>query len=243
MVAPEYEQEYGEPHWGQPEEWREVFLTPPTVKLEAKVDELDKLITEKRAELKRINAELDQSGRLYQDQLKKLKQHQALQRIEDYMDGKFTHFLQVGYEIKLVSKEDALKSPDRYDSDMKLLTLFGSTKGDLQWRINRWGDGSGSETNVYPCESEDEAKEIVRKLYAEAVEEWRAQEKKHHGRALEWANTVDEDWIDVPQDVKNYLRDQLLDARMKVLEEAEKRLREAQENLADALAKSLPDRN
>lgn len=236
LVAPEYQYEDREPYWGEVEEWRDVFLSPPTVKLEAKVDELDKLITEKRAELKRINAELDQSGRRYQEQLKKLKQHQALQRIEDYIDGKFTHFLDVGYGVKLISKEDALKSPDKYDLDMKLLTLFGSTKGDLQWRINRWGDGSGGETNVYPCESEAEAIAIVRKLYAEAVVEWRAQEKKHYGRALEWMKTVSWDWIDIPQDVKEYADAQLLESRKAAIEKAREALRKAEADLADLTA-------
>lgn len=233
LVAPEYEQEDGEPHWGQPEEWREIFLTPPTVKLEAKVDELDKLITEKRAELKRINAELDQSGRRYQEQLKKLKQHQALQHIEDYINGKFTYFLDVGYGVKLVAKADALKKVD-YDHDMKLLTLFGRTNGDLQWRINRYSDGSGSNTDVYPCETEEEAIAIVRKLYAEAVEEWRAQEKKHYGRALEWARTVSWNWIDVPQDVHDYMKAALVESRTNAVEKARQALADAEAQLLEA---------
>jgi hypothetical protein len=243
LVAPEYEGgDYGEPHWGAPEEWREIFSTPPTVKLEAKVDELDKLITEKREELKRVNKELDECGRKYQEQLKKLKQHLALKRIEDYLDGKFTHFLQVpGYGAPtLISKDDALKGVDgydRYNRDMKLLTLFGTTKGDLQWRINRWGDGSGGETNVYPCESEEEAIAIVRKLYAEAVEEWRAQEKKHYGRALEWANTVSWNWIDVPQDVKDYKNQAMLEANTAAVEKARAALAKAEADLANALTR------
>jgi hypothetical protein len=229
LVAPEYEDgDYGEPHWGAPEEWREIFSTPPTVKLEAKVDELDKLITEKRDELKRIKKELDESGRKYQEQLKKLKQHQALSRIEDYLDGKFTHFLDVGYGVKLISKEDALKSHDKYDRDMKLLTLFGRTNGDLQWRINRYYDGSGSNTDVYPCESEEEAIAIVRKLYA-------AHEKTHYGRAREWARTVSWEWIDVPQDVRDYMNQALIDARTATLEKAKEALAKAELDLREAL--------
>jgi hypothetical protein len=238
LVAPEYEHEdYGEPHWGTPEEWREIFLKPPTVKLEAEVNELHKLITLKREELKRVNKELDESGRKYQEQLKKMKQHQALKRIEDYLDGKFTHFLDVGYGVRLISKEDALKSPDKYDRDMKLLTLFGRTNGDLQWRINRYYDGSGGNTDVYPCESEEEAIAIVRKLYAEAVEEWRAQEKKHYGRALEWANTVSWNWIDVPQDVKDYKNQAMLEANTAAVEKARAALAKAEADLANALTR------
>ncbi len=237
LVAPEYEsEEFGEPHWGAPEEWREIFSKPPTIKLEAKVDELDKLITEKRAELKRVNEELDQAGRQRQEQLKKLKQHQALQRIEDYLDGKFTHFLDVDYGVKLVSKEDALKKQDRYDDGMKLLTLFGSVKGDLQWRINRYSDGSGGNKDVYPCKSEEEAIAIVRNLYAKAVEEWRTQEKKHYGRALEWARTVSWNWIDVPQDVRDYMQAALIEARTNAVEKAKQALSDAEAQLREVAA-------
>jgi hypothetical protein len=235
LVAPEYESEYGEPGWGAPEEWREVFSKPPTVKLEAKVAELDEEITKRRAELKEVCTQLVITEEAGKRLLEKLKKYPALKRIEDYLDGKFTHFLDVGYGVKLISKEDALKSPDKYDHDMKLLTLFGRTKGDLQWRINRWGDGSGSDTDVYPCESEEEAIAIVRKLYAEAVEAWRAQEKKHYGRALEWARTVSWDWIDVPQDVRDYMNQALIDARTATLEKAKEALAKAEADLREAL--------
>jgi hypothetical protein len=240
LVAPEYEDgDYGEPHWGTPEEWREIFLKPPTVKLEAEVNELHKLITLKREELKRVNKELDESGRKYQEQLKKLKQHQALKRIEDYLDGKFTHFLQVpGYGAPtLISKDDALKPSDRYDTSLKLLTLFGSTKGDLQWNINRYSDGSGSNSEVYPCESEEEAIAIIYNLYAVSVEAWREQEKKHYGRAIEWAKTVSWNWIDVPQDVKDYMDQAMLEANTAAVEKARAALAKAEADLANALTR------
>lgn len=228
LVAPEYEDHYSEPTWGSPEEWREVFEKPPTARLETKIDELDKLITEKRETLSQINKELEETSRKCKAQLSKLTQHQALKRIEDYLDGKFTHFLYVGSGVNLVSEEDALKSSDSYDRDMKLLTLYGSTKGDLQWRINRYSDGSGGNTDVFPCESEAEAIEIVRKLYAQAVEAWREQEKKHYGRALDWARTVSWEWIDVPQDVRDYINQAMLEARTLAVEKARKAVADAE---------------
>lgn len=238
LVAPEYDGgDYGEPSWGAPEQWDQIYLNPPTQKLEAKVDELDKLITEKRNELKRVNTELDQAGRQYQEQLKKLKQHQALRRIEDYLDGKFTHFLHVCdyYGPKIITKDEALDQNDRWDKELKLLTLFGDTKGDLQWRINKYRDGSGNSWNdVHPVSSEEEAIAIARRLFADAVTEWREQEKKHYGRAVNWANRNEKGWLDVPGDLRDYLRGLELSAKQGAIETARKALEKAQADL-DAL--------
>lgn len=236
LVAPEYDGgDYGEPSWGAPEQWDQIYLKPPTQKLEAKVDELDKLITEKRNKLKRVNEELDQAGRRHQEQLKKLKQHQALQRIEDYLDGKFTHFLHVTdyYGPKIITKDQALDQNDRWDKELKLLTLFGDTKGNLQWRINKYRDGSGSSWDeVYPVSSEEEAIAIARRLFADAVTEWREQEKKHYGRAVNWANRNDNGWLEVPEDLRDYLRGLELSAKQGAIETARKALEKAQADLA-----------
>lgn len=236
LVAPEYEGgDYGEPTWGPPEQWDQIYLEPPTQKLEAKVDELDKLITEKRAELKRINSELDQAGKRHQEQLKKIGKHRALQRIEDYLDGKFTHFLHVSdyYGPKIVTKDEALDQNDRWDRELKLLCLFGNTKGDLQWRINRYSDGSGSSnTEVFPCHDEEEAIDIVRQLYADAVLVWREQEKKHYGRAIEWSMKCPEGWIVVPDDIRDYLQERELSAKRGAIETARQALEKAQAELA-----------
>ena len=241
IVAPEYEGDDTEPYWGPVEEWDNAFREPPTVKLQAKVDELDKLVTEKREELKRVNAELDQAGKRRQEQLKKLGQHQALQRIEDYLDGKFTHFLEVNnyYAPKIVAADDALAKgggeyENRWDKKLRLLTLFGDTKGDLQWRINRYSDGSGSSNiEVFPCHNEEEAIDIVRQLYADAVAVWREQEKKHYGRAIEWSQKCPEGWIVVPDDIREYLATAKQQARQAELEKARENLAKAEAALRE----------
>jgi hypothetical protein len=240
IVAPEYEGDDTEPYWGPVEEWDNAFREPPTVKLQAKVDELDKLVTEKRAELKRINEELDQAGKRRQEQLKKLGQHRALQRIEDYLDGKFTHFLEANdyYAPKIVTADDALAKgggeyENRWDKKLRLLTLFGDTKGDLQWRITRYSDGSGSNTEVFPCHNEEEAIDIVRQLYADAVGVWREQDKKHYGRAIEWSQKCPEGWIVVPDDMREYLASAKQQARQAELEKARENLAKAEAALKE----------
>jgi len=45
---------------------------------------------------------------------------------------------------------------------MKLLSLFGDSKGDLSFRLHQYRDGSGNYEEVIPCHSMDEAKELIK---------------------------------------------------------------------------------
>lgn len=47
------------------------------------------------------------------------------------------------------------------NKDKKLISLFGKTNGDLQWKLNRWSDGSGEDFNIHPFETQREAEEFV----------------------------------------------------------------------------------
>jgi hypothetical protein len=121
-----------------------------------------------------------------------------------------------------------------WDKSLRLLTLFGDTKGDLQWRINRYSDGSGSSNiEVFPCHNEEEAIAIVRQLYTDAVAVWREQDKKHYGRAIEWSTKCPEGWVTVPDDIREYLADAKQQARQAELEKARENLAKAEAALKE----------
>lgn len=214
VVVPVYDGDNQEPSYGEPERWTEVFLKPPTERLEAKIGELERVVSELTAQRNAIRTELSDAERERKRVIDRLKQVDALRHIEDYLDGKFAYFVVVSDYSKptIESAEEAIAGGGTGDENrygrgpQKLLTLFGDTKGDLQWRINRYSDGSGSygDKDVYPCKTREEAIEIIRKLYAEAVEAWRKSGQKHHGRAISWTG-VDPTWIDVPADVQAYV--------------------------------------
>lgn len=236
IVAPEYERESGESYWGEPETWREIFTKPPTEKLEARVGELEALIAERRAELKRVNVELDEAGKRYELQLKKAAKHQALQHIEDYLDGKFMYFLRVPEYSPptMVTINEALDQHDRYDKKLKLLSWFGDTNGNLQGQINRYRDGSGDWEEVYPCKTEEEAIAIIRRLYAEDVAKWRERpaDMKHFGRAISWT-ALPAGFIEIPDDVAAYLADAKEACRLKEINSLTEKIAEAQKKLQE----------
>lgn len=242
IVAPIYEREDDFGHAMEesdtPVLWSKVFAIPPTEVLESKIGELELELSEKRSELSLVRKQINEANAERQKSLALIKQNATLARIEEYLEGKFQFFVTVpGYGKPFITPaQEALQnggteSENRYSRPpMKLLTLFGDSKGDLSWRISRYSDGSGGADEVIPCHNMEEAIEVIRKLYADGVEAWRKQEKKHYGRAIDWSS-LDASWIDVPDDVRQYLEDtkraRLLDQRAK----AEKELADAQAKL------------
>ena len=166
---------------------------PPTAEIVADVlraeNELARLKSEIAAATTAArNAEKDNAERLA-----KLAKYAALSRIEDFLEGRMTHFVMWGQysrSIEIKTFDEVMLGKDdngRLDGDVKLLSLFGTCKsypqhgnkdGDLLWRVNRYRDGSGPYLNAQPCTSEDEAKEIAAKWLNNQWDEHRASEDR-----------------------------------------------------------------
>lgn len=230
IVAQVYAGEDGEDHYGQPEKWQEVFLNAPIARRDERLTQLQNQISDAQKTLDLIL----ESTRLAKAESARIliscSRHKQLSRLENYLDGKFHYFLYDEWQKpRIVSKEDSL----RYDEDgrgqkLKLLTLFGDAKGNLQWEINAYPGGGGSWSYVHPCETLQEANALAQSLFDEQADQWRKSVKsKGQGhKALEWAKSG---MFLVPDDVAefNYQRD---------LERAEYVVADRQKNLDAALA-------
>ena len=82
----------------------------------------------------------------------------------NFLEGRITHTVEHGYSYKIRGFSESLENNDRYDTDIKLMTLYGKSNGDLEYRINQYCDGSGSSTSISPAQSFKEAKEILEKV-------------------------------------------------------------------------------
>lgn len=118
------------------------------------------------------------------------KQFEALALIEDFLRGRITHFVICDYSRVLVkSREEALDTRDDYDrwsKELKLLTLFGKTNGSLQWRLNRYSDGSGSGTDVFPCTSLEAAQAKAAEIIEGRFEEIREKSKTGYPHGINY---------------------------------------------------------
>lgn len=216
----------------------EVYTEPPEAAKHEKIAELNKTIETQRAELRRINSELDVAGKEYQARVKKLQQHRALKRIEDYLDGKFTVFLEYNdwNPPKIVVPADALRQSDRNDKRQRLMCLFGDSNGNLEWKINDYRDGSGSDrVTVIPCESEEEAILLAIKLYDEEIEDWRQSEpdKKRYGKAVHWTKNLP-NYLTAPDDIAEFIKEMAKKSAAETLARAMENLTKAQDEFVSA---------
>lgn len=89
---------------------------------------------------------------------------QSLDTLVAVMSGSCEFLVVEGYGMpEMVKFGDALIDHDDYGrfESLKLMSLMGRSDGDVSYRLNRYGDGSGSYSAVHPCSSEEEARSII----------------------------------------------------------------------------------
>lgn len=145
---------------------------PPVQVWEKRVVELEQKITELNEEKAKLFKSVEETKKALLPVFEKSKRYAQLARLEDFLDGKITHYVQYsGYgSIDIIPFKDAVYEESRHTGHLKLLTLFGESGGDLQWKISCYHDGSGGQTNVWPATSLEEANQIAMKLISDAME-------------------------------------------------------------------------
>jgi len=148
-----------------------LFSAPPQFKFEETIQRSNQQIEQMNTDIKEliqkrnnIQKEIQDIEKNYKDRIDILKRHKGLERLELFLNDKITHFI-IGYDSEnevahsnttILEKKDFLD--EEYNgSGLRLLCLYGDSKGDLTWRINRYRDGSGYNENVIPCLSYEEA--------------------------------------------------------------------------------------
>ncbi len=201
-----------------------VYKKPPTEVFDEKIESLKSIIKDYRKTKSTEHAEFLEKRKEYEIQLNKFNRIPELKNILDYIDKKFTHVVYLGYEWKkgVVTMSAALKEQDSYNG-YRLLSLFGNTKGDLEWRINRYSDGSGSDCTVSLCMSLEEGKEIIIKYLLKKIDTFLNDCKRPDSRA---------DWPYPIEDEINYLIKNNIDVDPKAIKlSKEKALATAKKNL------------
>lgn len=141
----------------------QLYTKPP-------VEVVDEVIKVKQAELETLRKEhLDLTFRAtsaekeVKDRLAKLAKYRGLENIEAFLEGKVTHVVSIDYGGAHIKTFEELatyyeeRGYNKHPAGVKLITLFGDSKGDLEWRINDYRDGSGSSRTMYPCAGHEDA--------------------------------------------------------------------------------------
>ncbi len=154
----------------------QVFAAPPS-------DKFDKVIAERRAELESIQQQIRTSQKEWDElragrdklAVRLAQENIALQRIADFLDEKITHYVKNSYgTVTILTLAEAVCESERMNRHpkLKLLTLFGDSKGNLEWNLNWYKDGSGSNETVHPCCSLEEAKAVAQSHVDDILSRW-----------------------------------------------------------------------
>lgn len=152
-----------------------VFTTPPTQKLHAEVGELETKSQELRDQLSMLRNELFKAEREHKARMSELTRLEPLKHLQDVLDGMVTHYVVYNEmygggwygKLEILASEDAISCVNDYGrrtGELKLLSLFGDSRGNLAWRRNHYRDGSGSWVVCEPFPSEDQAIAHARQL-------------------------------------------------------------------------------
>lgn len=146
----------------------------------------DKDIEKKERQLVKLKAEIDQYSKEHRAAQQHLKGLQALLKsstlsVNKFIDGKGmdTLIAFLSGSIKYVVKDSyCIEKPQEFDKAaisyenhygdtrfdaLKLLSVAGKSNGDLEYRINRYSDGSGGSFEIHPFESYEDALEHIKK--------------------------------------------------------------------------------
>lgn len=210
----EVEGSYDEPPYSYPSDkittTREVYASAPVevwdkqvLAKREQVRELDRQLTAKQSEIRdaeRSKIEMEKAAAKYP----------CIQQALDFIEGRITHVVKwTGYSAPTIhTLPEAFEDVDTWGGHrkvdgMKLLCLFGTdTRGQTKWGLNQYRDGSGgSWTQIWPAQSEAEARARVQEMVDAALAAWRSGEDPHRAGCIGLVETYKtHDWLTPPDD-------------------------------------------
>lgn len=127
--------------------WRATKLEEEEKYFESQKNEWDR----RQKEMRKKQQEVSEKLSYYYSFLNK-DNLEAFKELDRILTDKWEYVLTIRYsEPEIIAQED-------FEWGKRLLTVFGDSQGDITYRINRYGDGSGSDSRqVYFCNSKEEA--------------------------------------------------------------------------------------
>lgn len=209
IVQPIWEHpETGEPRFsGDPEKWTRCFKAAPRAVLDSEIAAAEKALEGLRAEVRRLAEEKRDFEKGQKERMAAITRHEKLALLEKFIAGQITHYVEDDWsQIVIIDFKKAVYDDGYHSTNkpLRLLTLFGDSKGELNWRLSRYPDGSGGNSSlVYPCCSYDDAVAKVDEITAAGIEAWRTNPETH-GLDKMAASRI-KYGLEVPYDVANEL--------------------------------------
>jgi hypothetical protein len=181
----------------------QVFDVAPTEVCDKHVAALETRIGELEAKRKELDQQERSSASAAKEVAAKLARNEKLARLMDFIDGKITHYVEDDYSgPRIIAFKDATCAGDGDERaerrSLRLLTLYGGSNGDLNWRLDAYKDGSGGDRiAVVPATSYEEALKILTRLLVAKMEK---------GPRAEWVKVADQYSIAIPDEYRESVR-------------------------------------
>lgn len=211
-----------------------VFAQPPIEAVEARIADLLSKEAAARTALNDIRTATQEAERDAKERMARLAKHPPLDMLEALIDGKVTHFAVKPGHSNLAHVETfdeattwVDKEYGRNRKELRMLALVG-TGDKLAWKINTYGDGSGSwEATVWPFRSYEDALNKVSELCLEAAAKLKP--GQIDSRHIQVCDNAKKHGIAIPQ----WIHDAVAETRAK---EVQAKVAKAEAELAKARA-------
>lgn len=174
------DEDEGEPRYGAPVTAQLIFADEPTPIFSKKVDQLKLEIGNLQLEKGRVINELAAIKKAANELAATFLSIPALEKLDDFIKGKITHFVTFSYGvIRIQTFAETINMEEwEYGSwpkvkQMRLLSLFGGSKGDLSWQLGSYSTPGGNYALIFPFTSEMDAREYAAELFDKAIVDWR----------------------------------------------------------------------
>lgn len=151
-----------------------------------------------------------------------------LATLRDFIAGEVTHFFLRSKPAIVTWDDDALFQIDRdigrrKIEAVKLISLMGTSKGHLSYRLHRYSDGSGGDyAEIVPCRSYEEALQVAQSTLDEIAAEY-VEKGRSFFDADKWAQI---EGIVIPERAQEKLREERERNRQKRIAELKQKISE-----------------
>lgn len=206
-----------------------LFVKPPIAAVHADVAAATAELEKVRQQIAVEHSELRNAQKAEAERLATIQRHEKLSLLSRFIAGEITHLVKVDHQIAIEPLADQACSYDK--KKLKLLTLYGDSKGDLNWQLSSYSDGSGSGSwTVIPCVSYEHAKAEAQRAVDEKVEEWRLYGKPYWlSYTIDAADKYD---LTIPDDVRAAYHGHRIEEAAKAVAKAQAEAQKAEAALA-----------
>ena len=212
--------------------WHEFFLAPPRAVIDKEIEALEEKATALRAEVYQLGREKSEVEQDVIARKARLSKHAQLKQLDDFITKGVACYVTCDYCGEINTKGFNGTKSDYGRDSFRLLSLFGDSKGQLNWRLNLYSDGSGNYIECIPCASNEDAKAAVAELLNRRWDQWRKDGKLSYLSG--YAKSSREYGIPVPEDVAAQIAKGEEETKLKNLDHAQKAFAEARAALMKA---------